>query len=222
MTNPQHRIVCSECGTVFWSRRADAKTDKPKCRAARSRRLRREADKRDVMPAHQREVTDIVRGELPDIARPLVEEELRPVIREAITEETMRAVQRMVGLTPAAVAALQQDLESTNSQVRQRAYTLILKYTVGHPAVVRPDDADPNRQLVVNFAFPRPGSPTPDELPRAPIETDALEYRECQACHESKVETEFIGESDRCQECHTKLLERAKQYLDQQPDDSAT
>lgn len=217
----QHRIVCSECSNVFWSNRSDTKTDTPKCRAARSRRLKRAAQAGGAAGAlapHEREVNDIVRERLPDVGHELLKEELQPVVRESITEDTLRAIQRMVALTPAAVEALEDDLANGTPDRRQRAAKMVLQYTVGHPAVVRPDDADPNQQLVVNFSLPRPGSEPADA--DVVHEGEAEEVRRCVVCNDDKPLSAFVANSDRCTACHDELLALAKPFLDQQAPDS--
>lgn len=214
-----YHLTCTECGKRFESRRPDAKTDTGACRQRRSRRLaalRRKGAEAGRMPPEQRELTDIVNGSTQDVARPLLEEELKPVVREAITEDTLRAIRGMVALTPDAVAALAEDLRSENATIRQRAYKLVLQYTVGHPAVVRPEDADPHQQLIVNLHVPRPGSGET----QADVDGEAQELRTCVVCDHSKPVEQFVANSDRCKDCHAKLQEKAMRFLEQQEPDS--
>src|SRR5688572_22829120 len=157
---------CTECGASLQGKGPNARTCGDKCRSKRSRRQRRqakEAGAMKAMPEHQKDVAGRVRTEIPDVAHDVIEQELRPVVRESITEETLRAIQTMVGLTPAAVAALADDLASEDSTVRQRAYKLVLQYTVGHPAIVKAEDETAGQKLEVHFDLPRP-EPT-DETP---------------------------------------------------------
>jgi hypothetical protein len=129
----------------------------------------------------------------------VTEQQLIPVVREAITEDVYRAIQSLIGLTPKAVAALEYDLESEDSLVRQKAVALALKYTVGHPALTDKDATAAPAQMVVNFAMPRPDDVDIDGI------TDVLpvedEPRECDLCHETKPASEMVGDSDRCFPC---------------------
>lgn len=217
---PLYNLKCSECPEWFVATRPDAKTCSDKCRGHRSRRKRR--NKRNSAHASHTDVEHqpvkkIIDGVVEDVARDQLTKELQPVVREAITEDTLRAIRNMVNLTPNAVAVLEEDLASTNPTIRQRAYTLILKYTVGHPAVVRQEDTDPHQQLVVNFG----AMPRPTEGDDGTVDAEVIEERECATCHEVKVLDEFVGNSDRCHACHNELLAQAAPFLEQQPDDSA-
>jgi hypothetical protein len=169
------------------------------CRLRRSRRIRRAA--REVEEFEQNhglaaaEVAAVVRRESPDVITRVMHTALEPIVRESITEDVLQAINGMVGLTVQAVNALQEDLSSEDSTVRQRAYSLVIKYTVGHPALVKPTDTDEGKQLVVNFNLPRPDS--------EPIEADAEEVIdvECDMCHMTKPSTEFVAGSTRCAPC---------------------
>lgn len=143
------------------------------------------------------EVAAIVRREAPDVVTRIMKDELRPIVREAINEDVLRAIEGMVGLTPAAVAALQEDLASEDSTIRQRAYSLVIKYTVGHPALVK-DDITKAQEFNVTFNLPRPDQ----EALEASAQDDG-ELRECDMCHETKAwPEEFAAGSTRCTSCH--------------------
>lgn len=190
--------VCSECGNSLADFGPQAKTCSSTCRSQRSRRIKRiqrDNGKKSALPAHQKQVQEIVRHEVPDVAHELLKEELRPVVRETLTEDVLHAIDKMVSLTPLAVQALHEDLYSDDATIRQRAYTLLMKYTVGHQALVRPADADPNTQLVVNFELPRPGRTEPAQP------SEAVELRSCDMCGEDKPAGEFIANSQRCRDC---------------------
>lgn len=183
-----HQITCSDS-----------------CRAKRSRRLRAiKRDEENYAETHGLtgdEVRLAVRRELtPDVISTAAQEVVTPLVREAITEETVRAIKDLVGLTPLAVTAIEKDLTHKNAMVRQKAYSLLLKYTVGHPAVVQPEDTAPAPGLTVNFNMPRPGDPDTEDEP-----VDADEIRECDICHAEKPAAEFEGDSDRCKECFANL-----------------
>ena len=166
------------------------------------------------MPAAQRELTERVRNEQLDVAHKIIEEEIRPVVRESITEDTLRAIGDMVALTPGAIAAITDDLASEDAVIRQRAYTLILKYTVGHQAIVRPPEEDRSQAIQVNFALPRPkgdGEDQPEAGP--PIEAEAIEVRTCDACGREAPVHDFAANSTRCNDCYAKQRARADQFL---------
>lgn len=208
---------CSECDEPLTGKGPTAKTCGPSCRAKRSRRLKRqhkEAGEAKAMPEHQKELTERVRGEMDDIAHKVIEEELRPVVRETITADTLRAIGQMVGLTGRAVAAIEDDLGSDDPVIRQRAYTLIMKYTVGHQAIVRPPEEDKSQPLTVHFNLPRPeleGEEVVDaEAEEVPADTEA---RQCDTCQEMK--TDFISGSDRCADCFQGMHEKEQELLAQ-------
>jgi hypothetical protein len=122
---------------------------------------------------------------------------IRPMIREAITEDTIQAIHQMVGLTSRAVSAIEEDLGSEDALIRQRAYTLLIKYTVGNRAVVPETPVDHNAPINITFGLPRPADA--DNM----IDADAqvLETKECDACHQDKPLSDFVANSDRCGVC---------------------
>ena len=189
--------TCSECGVPLVSRSPRAKTCSEKCRSARSRRERRVSTERATLDAKPgvRQIAEFVRNEAPDIAKNVLSQELAPIVRQALTEDVLRAIDKLVGLTPAAVNALTEDLMGDDKVLRQRAYTLLFKYTTGHPALVKPEDTEDKSQLVVNFNLPRPD-------PEQSIEpTAAVELRTCDLCKQEKAVTEFEAGSERCTDC---------------------
>lgn len=194
--------TCSECGKPLASKSVTAKTCTNACRLKRSRRIRRAnvevQDFAERNNAGAQEIAAIVRREAPDVITRVMKTELAPIVREALTEDVLRAINTLVGLTPRAVQALMEDLESTDATIRQRAYTLLIKYTVGHPALIKADDSAGQGQMVVNFNLPRPEAPDPAE----PAATeDAVALRTCDMCAEDKPEDEFVAGSARCQAC---------------------
>lgn len=208
--------LCTECGADLSGRKPGTKTCSDNCRSVRSRRTKREnglARQRQSMPEHQRQITEIVRGEAPDVAHEILKEEMRPIVREALTEDVLRAIDRLVSLAPAAIEGMAEDLMSEDPIVRQRAYTLVAKYTIGHPAIVRPADTDPGQQLVVHFNLPRPETTgtghhhDPNHtLPRLGVDSDVVEVHaeelvECDMCGAGKSASELVANSTRCREC---------------------
>jgi hypothetical protein len=200
---------CSECPASLAGRKAQTKTCSSKCRSERSRRLARANT--DEGQSRLAEIAHIVRGEAPEIAHRVVQEELRPIVREALTEDVLRSLQRMVGLTPLMVDAIEEDLASEDATIRQRAYSLVMKYTVGHPAVVRPEESNAGQQLVVNFQLPRPGeAAVPGSIRDEPVDAESTELVPCDACGEDKLASEFVSGSTRCQECFDKRAAEVK------------
>lgn len=201
--------ICSECGASLVGRKNGTKTCGPECRSKRSRRIKR-TNAENLDKAHHspevREVRDAVEGFTPEVAHEILQEELRPIIRETITEDTMRAISDMVALTPVAVNALKEDLGSEDATIRQRAYTLLMKYTVGHNALVQPPDQDRTQPLEVNFNLPRPDNPD------APAPA-SIELRECDTCGESKPVEEFAANSTRCIDCYATQQNRAAELI---------
>ena len=211
--------ICSECPNPLIGKGPHAKTCSPKCRSKRSRRLNRQKRERGeetaATPAAQ-ELAARVRGERDDILHKVIEEEVRPVVRESITEETLRAIGDMVALTPRAVEAIADDLASEDATIRQRAYSLLMKYTVGHPAVVRPPDEDRTQPIVVNFDLPRP---EPKHV-EAELDTtepnhieEAQEVRTCDTCGKEAPAEDFAANSTRCLDCYAKQRARADAFL---------
>lgn len=193
--------TCSECAQPLSSRSVTSKTCSNACRLKRSRRLRRvkrdQEEFEDSYPgAGAQEVAAIVRRESYDAVMRVTQAEVTPIVREALTEDVLRAVQQMIGLTPRAVELLGEDLESEDATIRQRAYTLLIKYTAGHPALLQPKDAEHGAQLVVQFGLPRP-----DAADFVPEPTDIVELVTCDMCHEDKPATEFESGSLRCKPC---------------------
>jgi hypothetical protein len=163
----------------------------------------------------QRELAERVRSERDDVAHKVIQEEIRPVVRESITEDTLKAIRDMVALTPATVAAIQEDLQSEDAVVRQRAYTLILKYTVGHQAIVRPPDEDRTQPITVNFQLDRPPQADAPDLPEQaePVESTAVEVKTCDMCGKEDTADKFAANSTRCLSCYDKQRRRADEFL---------
>lgn len=200
MPNPGYERRCTECQGSLKGRRPGTVTCSDSCRSKRSRRLaKREAE----VPAAQ-ELAQVLNGEFRDQARDVIQRELAPVVREAMTEEVLRSINQLVGLTPSAVAAIAEDIGNEDPTIRQRAYTLLLKYTVGHPAVIQPKDADPNQQMVVNFNLPRPNAEVVYDVEADDFVVENVELRTCDVCAKQATTDEFVGASDRCKECFAK------------------
>ena len=206
---------CSECGESLVGKPASAKTCSATCRSARSRRLRRLQKERASLPEHQKELSDRVRGDIVDIAQDVIQDELKPFVREALTEDVLASIHSMVQLTPQVITNLTSDLADENAKVRQKAGELILKYTVGHPALVQPPDQDTTQPIQINFALPRPEE-QPVELVEAEVEVvdEPSDTRQCDACGSDKPESEFVEASDRCLDCFNAQQKQAQDILD--------
>ena len=209
-----HR-VCSECGGPLGGNPKQI-TCGSDCRSKRSRRLAKEARRKKrgrrpdetgflALTPSNPTVTEIT-----DVARDVMREELRPVVRESITEDALRAIQKLIALTPEMVDKLATDLRSDDDVVRQKAYTLGLRYSIGHAAIVTPPDAkESGNNLTVIFD----GMTRPGEAVAADAEPIEEETRICNGCGQSKAVAQFVGHSDRCLECHEALRSRAEALL---------
>lgn len=207
------RVMCSECPTVIPGARPTQKTCSPACRAKRSRRMKRArteaarvAGEANALPEHLQALSHAAHGEAKHVAHELLKEEMKPVVREAITEDVLKAVNDLVALTPTMVAAIQEDLQSNDKILRQKAYSLLARYTLGNPSVAPASAAAQPAPMQVIFQLPRPGD---DGAPVA-VEADAEELRTCMECHETKPAGAFVANSERCQGCHDALQEKVR------------
>lgn len=144
-----------------------------------------------------------------DVVRDVMRQEVTPIVREALTEDVMGSIRQLVSLTPKMIAAIEDDLANPDDNVRQRAYTLLAKYTLGNPSVApaptTPATASP---MQVFFEMPRPGAQHQDD----PIhDGDAVELKQCSECQAEKPTTEFVANSERCQDCHDRLQAKVQE-----------
>lgn len=200
---------CSECGRSLADRSLSAKTCSDKCRKDRSRRIKQARDSGNKLPDHLKEVSEIVRGENhEEVLHRVIEDELRPVVRESITQDVMNSINDLVALTPTAIEAIKEDLNSDDKTLRNKAYTLLIKYTIGHRALVTDPDADNAKNLIVNFEMPRPGVDSEPAIP-----ADADELKPCDSCGQDKPLSAFVANSDRCQMCFDEARAGAERLL---------
>lgn len=198
--------LCTECGNPLPAGSSKRrKTCGDNCRSKRSRRLRGAKVTSEALPPHQAQLANAVDTEVPDIAHQVIQEEMRPVVREAITEDVLRGVKQLVALTPAAVEQLRADLESGVPAVQRKAAELVMRYTIGHQALVTKDETSADRQLVVQFNLPRPDG----EAPQPEVQADAEEIRTCDTCGSDKPVAQFVDNSTRCIECHEQIRQQA-------------
>lgn len=193
---------CSECGESLKERGPRALTCNDTCRQARSARLRK------VTPLADNHRDTRERRAARKAAHDATVEVLKPVIREALTEEALRGIRELLGLTPAAVSALRDDLEGDDPVLRQRAAGIVVKYTMGNSALVQADDTDGSKQIVVNFALPRPEVLGGDRADASLGDGECEELRTCKACGSEKVGSEFAENSARCLTCHEELRQK--------------
>lgn len=207
------QLVCSECGAALTGRQKY--TCSERCRKARSDRRIRENKARAKkiaeskrLPEHLKTVSESVAREAQDVGKQILQEELRPVVREAITAEVLEGIAGLVRLTPRMVELIGQDLESTDPAIRQKAYTLLARYTLGNASVAPAGAEAQPAPMQVQFLMPRPGDPAdaaPAPVP-VPAVVEAEELRECVECQTEKPPSEFVGASPRCQACHADLM----------------
>lgn len=189
--------ICSEpgCGNSLAGLGPKALSCSPECRKARHARQVREKRRGEVatVKAFASAADDKTKH---DIIKQAVREQVEPVVRAALANETLAAISKLVKLVPSAIDALEEDLLGDDPLLRQRAYSLLIKYTAGHPAIVRPDDATGAGQMVVNFNLPRPDS-NPQELNA----DEVIEMKTCDLCDTAKPSTEMVAGANRCQSC---------------------
>lgn len=195
---------CSECSAKLVYEDGSPKpagtlTCGPAHRSARARRLKREAKARggDKRSQHVAEVSDALKNG--DALHEAAVDEFRPLVREAMTESVLQGIDRLIQATPTALAALEADLTNPDDTIRQRAYTLLLKYTMGNPSVAPPSQQAAPAGLTVQFNLPRPGD---DPAATTSVPVEAEELRSCEDCGAEKSSGEFVAGSNRCQVCH--------------------
>jgi hypothetical protein len=188
--------VCSECSAVLTN--PLAKTCGAACRNRRARRLKRQKREAGAGNAHPPHLAALAEG---DLLKDVAKEELRPVVREAITEDVLRAASQLVGLTQVMVDAISEDLHSDDVWLRQKAYTLLARYTLGNTSIAPAADTSTQPMQVV-FNMPRPGDAVLTETASDVNSEEAVELRQCMECQADKPVTEFVGPSERCVECH--------------------
>lgn len=193
--------VCSECGASLAGKSPSAKTCSERCRATRSRRRRGE-----VKQAVGRELTGPDDFGGTSAIQKAISQELVPIVRDAIDDQVVEAIGKLLALTPAAVKAVEEDLNSADAVLRQRAYSLVVKYTVGHPALVKPT-SDEAPDFNVYIGLPRPEDAA---VEATAIEDVVEETKICDVCGQEKLASEFASNSDRCRACFelqkTKIL----------------
>lgn len=202
---------CSECAKPLLDKNggpplAGQMTCGRSCRDKRPRRLKREKAERDAqlvrnreLPEHLKPISDAVRGDVRDVTHQVLKEAIRPIVQEALTPDVLAGLGELVNLMPDAIVALGEDIRGNDPELRQRAYTLLLKYTAGNATIAPASKEAAPSPMTVVFEMPRPGDaakPLPAVAPE-----DAVEVRDCVECEATKPAPEFVDGSNRCLSC---------------------
>jgi hypothetical protein len=208
---------CSEpgCGNPLGPHALPTKkTCSDACRSKRSRRIAAARKQGGQNRAHPEELQHIYQadaGKIEDAAMEVMRDELKPVVREALTDDVLRAIQDLVNLTPLVVEKIREDIEQTSdTTLRQRAYSLVAKYTLGNASVAPPPTDPAAAGMHVTFMMPRPGDQTPVAI-EAQADSDAVELKRCRDCEQEHLATDFVANSDRCSQCHAELQAKVQE-----------
>lgn len=173
--------------------------------------MTRDERARESMPPLMRSIANgIDSADGQSLIRSVVVDELRPIVREALTEQALQGISDMMNLIPEAVAALKDDIQnSEDPAIRQRAYSLAVKYTMGHPAVVQPEESGSHGQMIVQFNLPRP-----DHVDAEVLEATDEPDRTCNMCNEAKPAAQFVANSSRCYDCQALWEQRIEAMVE--------
>ncbi len=209
MGAPQRR--CLNCGKPLLggpNQRACNASCRQQLKRKRDRRAQTELRKRDAAMASapgalaarddsNSDVSELIGRKQEDVVREAFVEELRPVLRSAIDAGVIKAIESMVGLAPAAVSALQDDLEGDDPYARSRAAALVVKYTMGNPHVT-PAREDNKPGLTIINQMPDAPAPFIDaDLEDAP----SGDLKRCDTCRLDKPVEDFPADGPRCAQC---------------------
>ena len=197
---------CSECREILATTRPNARTCSAQCRVKRARRIKAAQYVSPPASPHMQIMRETAREMVPDEARQIIREELRPVVREAIDQKVVEGLHDLLGLTPKVVAAISEDLESSDKDLRQKAYGHVMRYTLGR-ADLTPDSKNSTKPIEVHFNVPRAGETT------QVVEAVSDELKMCDMCGAEKTLNQMYGESDRCIDCYNEGQERMKGLL---------
>lgn len=137
------------------------------------------------------------------------------MVREAMTNEVVISLREMVGLSIAAIKVLEEDLQSDNARLRQKAAELILRYSVGNEQF-RPEPEHAQRDIQINFALPRPEAPEEITAEADVVEDEpTTDTRQCDMCQGYKPDSQFVEGSERCRECFDEQQAMAERLLNQ-------
>ena len=108
----------------------------------------------------------------------------------------------MVGLAPAAILVLQDDLQSDDPVLRQRAAALIVKYTLGNPNVTPAREGVGAGLTIINQLPDATAAPAVDAtVEDAPLALEEGDLRRCDTCQLPRPLAEFPAGGPRCQSC---------------------
>jgi len=142
-----------------------------------------------------------------------VRAQVGPVVKEALGETVLQEIGVLTKLLPEALVTLQKALHGEDPAEARQAAALILRYTVGNQAVAPAREDDKAPAFNINFgSMPSQGDAVADaDGSVLELEDEAVEeLRICLECSTSKHPDEFVGESNRCLECHGKILENIR------------
>jgi hypothetical protein len=111
-----------------------------------------------------------------------IRDKIEPVTRELLTDKVLWELHTLVDLIPAAVSELASELARDED---------------GNPLV---EDAD-----IIGTGLSQTTSIDGE------AEDDPEDVRECLECHLVKPAKDFVGDSNRCQACHQKLLDSVRE-----------
>jgi len=211
------RRPCTECSTLLpWDSPSVRKTCSDKCRKQRTRRMRKTRQRASAVASEARSYSPerkaiakvVSRTAVKDVGHELMKEELRPIVKEALTDEVLAALNGLVALTADAVCALREDIQqSDNKELRQKAYSLLLRYTAGNASIAPKAVEEEAKAMQVMFAVPRPGQDADEH----DVPGEAVELRDCAECKQSKPADEFVANSDRCTKCHEQFAAKVRE-----------
>jgi len=213
-------LICSECGKKLPpGSKTTRRTCSDKCRAERSRRFREgharaqeEAlEEVQVTTTAQKAMGRAITANIDDRIHKVLDRELGPIVREHITEDVQRSIAALLGMMPLAVKAIMEDLSQGDSyDRRQKAYTLLMKYTAGHPKLIT--DADP-APAAINVVFAGMERPEQTAIEASSEVVQDGEFV-CNGCGEVKPDAaRVVAGAERCQGCHQALQDRRDEIL---------
>jgi hypothetical protein len=144
-----------------------------------------------------------------------IRDKIEPVTRELLTDKVLWELHTLVDLIPAAVSELASELardEDGNplvedADIRHKAAVQLLKWTVGNNSIA-PASAEQQPaplQVIIGTGLSQTTSIDGE------AEDDPEDVRECLECHLVKPAKDFVGDSNRCQACHQKLLDSVRE-----------
>jgi hypothetical protein len=226
----ENGLHCEICGNPLTGKQRRACSQK--CRDAL--RTRAAADRKNLeREVAEHEVTKAVQAE--------VAAQVGAVTQEVMTEQVLQHIRRFVHLVPQALDAIEKNLGSDDPDVRQKAATTLLRYTLGNPSVAPPSLEQEKPPIKIEFGIPRADTVGPakgggirplldsSDLPDLTIDgveatsidaesldlddVETCEKRICMECNNEKCVDEFVGNSFRCKDCDARLQARVREQF---------